>query len=322
MLYLNINSQKDTVIIMRFKKRFPGLLVFTFLTLKLFDAHAQTALSYTQYMDNPTPINPAYSLTNDYQSVSFTAHKQWIGIPGSPTLFFFNTDFPLIIDGAKAGIVASDNSVAVERVTKLNGFFAKAIQLSETQKLGISISAGLRYYSTAYAPLDYKDPAIQNDQTELKPNIGISAILFGDDYYVGISMPEFNFRNLNSTVLSDNNIFRNHYFLSGGLTSVLDDDFALKPAALVSYTRGIPLNVDISTKLSIKDTFGIGVNYNNSNDVSALFSIDSDLFHLGYSYQFGVSSSSLGKLSNASHELTLTFLFGKSNKVSINPGNR
>lgn len=319
MWYSNIKQQQYPIIKMYSKKVVSFLF---FLTFTFFNAHAQTALSYTQYMDNPTPINPAYSLTNNYGSVSFTAHKQWIGIPGSPALFLFNTDFPLSIDHTKAGIVASDNSVAIEHVAKLNGFFAKAIQLSETQKLGISISGGFRYYSTAYAPLDPKDPAIQNDQTELKPNIGISAILFSDNYYIGLSMPEFNFRNLNSAELLDNNSFRNHYFLSGGLNSVVDDDFTLKPAALVSYTKGIPLTVDISTKLSIKDTFGIGVNYRNSNDVSALFSLDTDLFHLGYSYEFGASSSNLGTLSNASHELTLTFLFGKGNRVSVNPGNR
>lgn len=323
MWYLNININlklyQNTQ--MRFSKR-----VFFFITviamLSMFKAKAQTALSYTQYMDNPTPINPAYSLTNNYGSISFTTHKQWVGIPGSPTLFLFNTDFPIRLDDAKAGIIASDNSVAVEHVAKFNGFFAKSIELSETQKLGVSINAGVRYYSTAYAPLDPKDPAIQNDQMEFRPNIGIGVILYSDDYYLGLSMPEFNFRNLSNSELLDNNSFRNHFFLSGGLSSVLDDDFTLKPAALLSYTRGVPFTVDISTKLCIKDTFGMGINYRNSNDVSALFSLDTNSFHLGYSYEFGASSSSLGRLTNASHELTLTFLFGKGNQVSINPRNR
>lgn len=71
--------------------------VFPFLAMLLICrvANGQSSVTYTQYMDNPVPFNPAYSLKTDYGSVNIIGRKQWIGIPGAPALFMFNGDFPL-----------------------------------------------------------------------------------------------------------------------------------------------------------------------------------------------------------------------------------
>jgi type IX secretion system PorP/SprF family membrane protein len=271
-------------------------------------------------MDNPTQINPAYSLTNTYGSVNFTAHKQWAGVPGSPTTVLVNSDFPLRYEGTKGGVFASDNSMGVEHVSQLNGFFAKSIRLSANQSLGVSINAGVKYYKTSYAPLDPLDPAIQNDLSQFKPNVGLGIVFYSDDYYIGLSAPEVSINGTSN--LLDNNNFRNRYYLTGGLTSEINQDFKLKPAAMVYFSRGVPPSVDLSVKLAVKDVFGIGVNYRNTNEVAALFSIDQNSFHLGYSYQFNTSSDNIGNFGNSTHEITLSFLFGKGNQVPINPGNR
>jgi len=48
------------------------------------------SFSFTQYMDNLTPINPAYSLLDQANSINTMARKQWVGIDGAPTTFLIN----------------------------------------------------------------------------------------------------------------------------------------------------------------------------------------------------------------------------------------
>jgi type IX secretion system PorP/SprF family membrane protein len=271
-------------------------------------------------MDNPVPLNPAYSLTNDHGNISFTAHKQWLGISGAPTLFIFNTDFPSLFDNTKAGIIASENTLGVEQLSQASGFFAKSIHINEVGSLGVAISGGFKYYTTAYAPLDPHDPAIQNDIQQFTPVVGLSAVYYGDDFYAGFSIPDVAFHS--SSTLLDNNNFRNHYYLTGGLTSELNEDFSLKPAFLAYVSRGIPVSVDGSLKLAIKKTIAVGFNYTSSKELAALFSLDEDSFHFGYSYQFGVSNTSVSQFTNATQEITLTFFFGKGNQTPINPGGK
>src|SRR3569833_2672104 len=80
------------------------LALFTFGTVK--PAIAQTQqFTFTQYMDNLTPLNPAYSLLDQAGSVNTMARKQWVGIDGAPTTFLINANIPVpSIEGA-AGLV-------------------------------------------------------------------------------------------------------------------------------------------------------------------------------------------------------------------------
>jgi hypothetical protein len=41
-----------------------------------------------------------------------------------------------------------------------------------------------------------------------------------------------------------------------------------------------------------------------------IFTLNINAFHIGYSYQFGTSSSSLGSFNNATHEIFLSYRFG------------
>lgn len=287
-----------------------------------FAAKAQQAITYTQYMDNLIPINPASSLSSADGAVNIMVRNQWLGIDGAPTLFIFNGSVPLKDIGASYGIIATHSEFGVEQTTEFNGFFAKSVQLSKNLNLGVSINAGFRYYTTAYAELDPNDPAIQNDAKDFRPNAGIGLMLYSSNYYVGLSVPNLTVRKPNNTSLLDNNNFRNNYYLAAGYNTDLDEDFKLKTATLLYYSRGIPFTADVSTKICIKETLGIGVNYRTTHEVATLLSMDMDMFRIGYSYQFGISPANIGQFSNATHQIMLTFLLGNSNRKPVNPGNR
>ncbi len=302
---------------LKWRKAFIWLLPLCF----AISSKAQQTFSYTQYMDNLTPINPTFSLLSQDNSIHVIVRKQWLGIDGAPTSFLFNGNFRLTSTDGAAGFIIRDDKFAVEHQTELNGFLAKNIRLSERTNLAVSLNAGARYYTTDYASLDPLDPVAANDTKAFKPNAGFGVMLYTEDYYVGLSVPEISINGLGDGSLQANNNLRNHYYLAGGFVREFDNDFKIKPSALVSVVRGVPLIADVSAMVYSKDILGTGLSFRTNNEIAMLLSIDLDLFHFGYSYQFGAGSANLGGASNATHEVSLAIHFNRGNRVPVNFGN-
>ena len=281
------------------------------LTICFYTSYAQQTFTNTQYMNNLTPYNPAYSLMNNGGTADALIRKQWQGIPGAPSTFIFDGSMPISsINGSSAGLMIRNDNFAVENFTEANALFAKSIQLSGNQYLGVSINAGVRWYKATYSSLDPNDPVLANDINETKANIGFGVIYYSDDYYLGLSVPELTIRSLGNASVQENNSFRNHYYFAGAFVTKLVDDISLKPATLVSYSRGVPVIADISATAIFKNTLGFGVNVRTNSEVAGIISVAYRSFRLSYSYQFGTSSNSLIGVNNATNEVTLRYCFG------------
>jgi type IX secretion system PorP/SprF family membrane protein len=279
--------------------------------------YGQQTFSYTQYMNNLTPINPAYSLIDQKGNFDMLARRQWAGVDGAPTTLFFDGNLPLEGVKGSAGLIIENDKFGVENLTEINAFYAQAVQLSDEKFLAVSFTLGFKNYVADYSQLDPNDPALSPDTRENKPNVGFGVMYYSKNFYLGLSVPELAVRNLGEASLLDNNYFRNNYFLTGGFTLEPVDGIKLKPAALVSYTRGVPLITDISGTLVIKDFLGIGINYRTNNDAALIITTDFSSFYVGYSYQFGVSTTSIGGYSNATQEISLGIRFNKKSKDAI-----
>lgn len=274
--------------------------------------HAQSQqFSFTQYMDNLTPLNPAYSLLDQAGSVNTMARKQWVGIDGAPTTFLINANMPISSMMGAAGLIVMNDQFAIERETQVNAYFAKAVQLGQNNYLGVSINAGVKRYVASYSSLDPSDPTFSNDLRTTKPNIGFGVMYFSDWYYVGVSAPELTLTSLGTASVQDNNNFKNHYYFTGAMLINVQDDFKIKPSLLFSYAKGVPLTADFSGILYIKETLGIGATYRTNQEMAGILTLNLDQFHIGYSYQFGTSSDNLGGFNMATHEVTLGIRFGK-----------
>ena len=273
---------------------------------------AQTpAFTYTQFMDNLTPLNPAASLLDKAGSVSTLARKQWVGIEGAPTTYLLNANLPFSDINAAAGLIVFNDNFAVEHQTEVNAYFAKAIQLGEADFLAVSLNAGLRNYTAYFSQLDSNDPEFKTDVRQDKPNIGFGVMYYTDTYYIGLSAPELTITSLGTASIQNNNNFINHYYLAGAfLSGAPDDDIKLKPAFLVSYAKGTTTTADLSGTIILKDILGIGFDYRTSNQAAGIMTINVDGFHIGYSYQFNTASNDLGGFNIPTHEVTISYRFG------------
>jgi len=294
------------------------IVVLFFLAVATNAQAQQQPFSFTQFMDNLTPLNPAYSLVDNTGSVNTMGRKQWVGVEGAPTTFLFNGNIPFESINSAAGLIVFNDQFSVEHETEANAYFAKAVQLGENQFLSVSINAGVRNYVANYSTLDPTDPEFRNDVRTTRPNIGFGVLYFTDWYYIGISAPELTINTLGNASAADNTSFREHYYFSGALVTDVNEDIKFKPAFLVSYAKGVPLITDLAGTFYMKDVLGLGADYRTTKQLAGIITVTVDAFRIGYSYQFSTASENLGGLNNATHEITLSYRFGEgSTKTKI-----
>lgn len=266
---------------------------------------AQQSSPYTQFINNLTPLNSAFSLTNERPTVKSIIRKQWVGIEGAPSMYLINADMPIKSIGGSAGIIIKRDEAAIENLTSVNAFVAKSVQLSANQYLGVSVNAGFRNYNVNFSELNANDASFANNIQETMPNLGLGVMWYSKTYYVGLSAPEINIRSVANQKNS------NQYYFSAGLKNTIAKDIQIKPALLIAYAKNIPLVADLSTLFYVKQKFGAGLNYRTTNDLAAIMAVDFDDLHLGYSYQFGTSNTNIGGFNNGTHEIGFGYTFGK-----------
>ncbi|MFA6248974.1 MAG: PorP/SprF family type IX secretion system membrane protein [Mucilaginibacter sp.] len=277
----------------------------------------QQIYAYSQYADNLTPINPAYSMLDKAGSLNLMGRKQFIGINGAPTSLLFSGSLPIESIGGAAGIYVLNDQVAVEKQLEVNAFFAKAIQLTGNDYLAVSLNAGVRNYNANYSTLDSYDPQFRDDIRETKPNIGFGVMFYSDKYYLGVSVPELSIRSLGTASVQQANYLKNHFYFSGAYLADLSDDIKFKPSTLVSYVNGSPLLADFTGTIFLKEQLGIGAGYRTNKRASGIISVITDTFKVGYSYQFGTSSNNLGGFNTTIHEVSLAYRFGKTSERKL-----
>ena len=273
-------------------------------------AQQQQEFGYTQYMDNLTPFNQAYSLLDKNSSVRALVRRQFVGIQGAPGTFIFSGNLPIESISGSAGILVMNDKFAIESNTQFSAYFGKAIQLNDKNFLGVSISAGLKNYVANFSSLDATDPQFRNDVRQTRPNLGFGVIYYSDTYYIGLSMPELTITGLGNAGVQGNTDFINHYYFSGAFIVNLVDEIKLKPAAMLAYAKGIPVTANVSGIIFLKNMLGVGLNYRSDNEAAGILFINMNWFKLGYSYQFGTSSTNLGGFNNSIHEISLSYRFG------------
>jgi type IX secretion system PorP/SprF family membrane protein len=280
-------------------------------------AMAQQPFTITQYMNNLTYINAAYANLDNVANVNAVGRKQFIGINGAPTSFMFNGNVPVPSLNSTAGLTLLNDKTGAESLTEINAFFAKKVQLSSTTFLSAAINGGFRVYKVI--DVDPSDPRFNgSDVNQTEANLGFSVMLHSDNYYVGVSLPRLSLNTIGQSAQA-NNYYMNTYYLTGAYLKTLDEDFKIKPAALVTYSgSNLPVEFNVSTTLYVKDVLGVGVNYRSTNDFAGILSlVINKNFNFGYSYQFSTAAYSIGGVNNTTQEVTLSYRFGNNLKPKL-----
>ncbi|WP_293788394.1 PorP/SprF family type IX secretion system membrane protein [uncultured Pedobacter sp.] len=267
---------------------------------------AQQQFTYTQYIDNIAPINPAWTTTRKVSEFNFLARQQWVNVDGAPRTFMANGSFLLEDIGSSVGFSSMTDRVGPESLTEFNLFFAKSVQLENDLYFSTALNGGFRNYNILYSSLQTDDVLLSNaDVRDNRFNVGAAIMVYvPGKFYAGVSIPRINLGNAKGS-LSDVGYFRNFYFANIGYLANLSDDFRLEAASVLAYTSNVPLQVDVSSKIWIRETLGLGFNYRSNNEQALLTSYRIGQFNMGYSYSFVFGNKRIAGFQNATHEITL-----------------
>lgn len=281
--------------------------------------YGQQEPQYTQYMYNPTVINPAYAGSKGYTSIYGLYRTQWVGLEGAPKTANISMNKP--IEGSKLGYGVSvlSDKIGVSYETQISVDLAYTLFLQNDSRLAFGLKASGNFLNIDYTKLNQYNPgeqALQNNITnQFSPNVGVGFYYYNKKSYLGASVPML----LNTEKYDDINKAqvnqRYHVYLMGGRVYDLSYNLKFKPAFVSKIVAGAPLQLDVSTNFMFNEKFIIGAAYRWSASVSMLagFQLNDNLF-IGYGYD--AETTRLSNYNSGSHEIFLQFdLFRKHSKL-------
>ncbi|MEM9361209.1 MAG: type IX secretion system membrane protein PorP/SprF [Bacteroidota bacterium] len=290
--------------------RYATIVFLLFIQLCL----SQQEPQYTQYMYNIGSFNPAYVGTVETADVSGLYRAQWVDVPGAPTTLRFGVNVPFQNEKTGLGLNVVNDALGPSDQTFITISYSYQINLSNDTKLSFGLSGGGSLLNLDFSEgnfFDPNDPATTGENiNNFYPTVGAGLFLYQDNWYTGLSVPNFLTNGLYNdevaTVVEDNMQFT----LIGGYVFDLSERTKFKPAFLVNYLEGAPVNVNVSANFQFLDAFTLGGSYRFDNAVSGLagFQISNSIF-IGYTYDY--NTNGLADFSGGSHEAILKFYLGR-----------
>lgn len=297
------------------------ITLLVILVLGMLELHAQQDPQYTQYMYNQAVLNPAYAGSKESLSVVALYRNQWTGFDGAPQTITFSGHGPV---GKNVGLglsVISDQHGPVKE-NNIYADFSYTVKLGGTTKLAFGAKGGVTLHDIGLASevttQFQNDLFFSEDVSSATPNVGLGTFLYGEKYYVGLSVPNM----LNSLHLDEDGRQLGseelHYFLSAGYVFQLSENTKFKPSTLIKSSFESPMSFDINANFLFFDKFEIGASYRNEDSFSGLvnFAFTPNI-RLGYAYDHILTDINIA--ARASHEVFLQFDLNFPKKVSRSP---
>ncbi len=277
----------------------------------------QQLAHYSQFFMNDYILNPAVGGTNPYFEAQSTYRYQWVGIDDAPRTFLMSMNGPLNEKGNMGigGYVYSD----VTGPTRKTGFkasYSYNFKVTEEVKLSFGLAGGLMQFAVDGSDITLNqenDQAIGNVwQAAYTPDAAFGAYLYHEDFFVSLSIPQLIGTKLE---LADNyssadNSLKNHYFISGGYTFHITDEFDIEPLVQGKYIPPTNPQLDLGGRVIWNDMIWLGGTYRTEATASIFAGINFlENFTFGYSYD--IVSKDISVLSSGTHEVVLGLKFNE-----------
>ncbi|SDF29074.1 PorP/SprF family type IX secretion system membrane protein, partial [Cellulophaga baltica] len=288
---------------------------------------AQQDAQYTQYMYNTISVNPAYAGSRGVLSIAALHRSQWVGLDGAPTTQTLNLNTPVSRRvGLGLSIVNDEIGNGTNQDTYFDAAFSYTIPTSEEGKLSFGLKAGGHFLNIDFSKLrNYgAESNLPNVDNKFSPNFGAGVYYHTDNFYSGLSVPNFLQTEHFDSAGTDSSSFLaeerlNIYFITGYVFD-LNPNLKFKPAGLVKAVKGAPLQIDVSANFLINDKFSVGAAYRWDAAVSLLagFQISEQLM-LGLAYDKETTDLGATRFNDGSFEVFLRYEFLTRYKKVITP---
>lgn len=280
-------------------------LYFLLFIVAVHPAFAQQDPLYAQYLTNPMLFNPAYAGLNNALNASLSFRNQWAGYSGSPSTVNLNGHLSLVENKVGLGGMIVRDVIGPTKNTEALFTAAYKIKLDKNNRylLSFGMQAGVVSSANNYSQLHLDNPADPHFTQPMNltwPNLGFGAILTGEKFLVGVSVP----RMLKAKNDDGGLLYNQHVYLFTSYVHYLGTRLRLKPSLLLRGASGAPLSADINFNINIDTKYTAGIFVRNFNTYGVLVHAwFREKFRLGYAFELP-SGQSVGT-QFTSHEITL-----------------
>ena len=284
------------------------ICAFIFLILLTRSGLAQQDPLYSQYMQNPLLINPAYTGLNNKFNGMVGYRTQWTGLEGHPQTVNASAHTSLVNNKIGAGILFLNDRVGNVSNMETNISVSYKLELDKSV-FSFGMQAGMQGYRTDYSELkmlDTDDHVFTGGERGSRLNIGAGAVLKSERFFIGLSVPRIMpsvFRNGGQEF----ELYNKHYYLAGSYVHNLNERIRLKPSVLLRGVRGAPLSADIGMNINFNAIHTAGVFTRNLNTYGFLVqTLVSEQYRFGYTFELPTNNS-IG-IKFPTHEMCLGIL--------------
>lgn len=266
---------------------------------------AQVDPLYSQYLNNPFLINPAYGGMNKSMNLMVGYRKQWAGFDGSPNTISATGHTSLFDNRMGAGLIISQDKVGENTNTFVQATYSYKVRFDEYRYISFGLQAGFMNFKSDNSELniaDPGDPVFANPINVTKPSFGAGAIFRTDKLFLGLSVPRI--LNVKATFEDlTTSIYSQHFYGFASYIFLLSDRVKLKPAVLVRAVSGSPLSTDLNFQFNIDERYAVGVLTRNFNTYGFLAQMKLNELRFGYVFEMPTNNSVGTRFT--SHEITL-----------------
>ena len=295
-------------------------LIVSLLIISFSLVSAQQLPQFTQFMYNNLVINPAYAGADEALSLTLLHRSQWTGVDNAPTTQSFSAHSLIKKKQIGLGITIIRDEIGVHKNTNILTNYAYHINLAEKTFLSFGLQVGLTnlksdYASLASAPLD---PKLVNSINETMLDFGAGLYLRSPRFNLSLSSPGLLSRTITINDTVSVNFKKANFLGFARYRFILSDNLDMEPGFMVKYFTTLPLSYDINLNFIFRRVLTAGVSYRKSESIDIIMKFQlTPQLQLGYAYDYPVNYAA--RLSSASHELMLNYLFRDFKKRAASP---
>jgi type IX secretion system PorP/SprF family membrane protein len=288
-------------------KQFFTVLIVCLIVSQTF---AQQDPLYSQYLNNPFVLNPAYTGITNNLNLSVSYRKQWTGFDGSPATMNANGHISLMDNTMGAGLMVITDQIGSTSVNEIYGSYAYRLRLSEYNTLSFGMQIGVINFKTKNASLSIQhpdDPIYSQEISLSKSSIGSGMLMTGEKFLIGLSVPRM-LKTKTQAGEFDPTLYNQHFYAMGSYTFFINERFRFRPSILAKLVSGSPASIDLNAAAILYQKYTIGILTRNFTTHGMFLQANiKDTFYLGYAIEIPTSKS-VGS-SFSTNEVTLGLRF-------------
>ncbi|GAB2565903.1 PorP/SprF family type IX secretion system membrane protein [Spirosoma areae] len=220
-------------------------------------AYAQKEVLYSQYLQNPLSINPAYAGSRESFHLTAFLRRKWISVRYAPITQSVSADGAIANGRVGLGFQALNDRMGLFAATGVYGSVAYRFNLPALAKLAIGVQGGVHV-------LPIQDVTTAASVNRAVGSLGVGIYYQSDRFFAGISAPELSGQ---VTDLTGRYLYKSvrPVLFQVGVPVKVAENTVLIPSILISKITDRPLGFDLNLRAWFSEEVGLGLSYRQNS---------------------------------------------------------